>query len=67
MTTVNHYKLWCSTENAYAYTWGTSPPTTCPHDTSHTVDTNTTVITESVSPNLVTIQAPSYGTNDSYR
>ena len=67
MTTVNHYKLWCSTENAYVYTWGTSPPTTCPHDTSHTVDTNTTVITESVSPNLVTIQAPSYGTNASYR
>lgn len=32
------YRIYCITEDAYRYTWGTSPPSTCPVNGSHTVN-----------------------------
>jgi hypothetical protein len=38
------YRVWCNTENDYAYVWADSKPSECPNDAGHTIDTNKTSI-----------------------
>lgn len=52
-TEVNQYRIFCVTENDYVYTWGTSPPTTCPNNSAHTIDTNSITIVQTVSTQVV--------------
>ena len=40
MTTVYQYRIWCTTDSKWEYTFGTSPPTTCPTNTAHGVNLN---------------------------
>lgn len=61
MTTLYHYKIWCTTENDYIFTWMTEPPTTCPNNNGHTVDTNSIILIETVSEQAVTIKQPTDG------
>ena len=61
------YRLWCNTENSYVYVWAEELPTKCPNDTSHTIDTNKTVIIQSAGENKYTpkgdlVVAQTYGT-----
>jgi len=41
------YRVYCSTDSKHEYTWvdeADGEPTTCPTNTSHTIDTSKTVI-----------------------
>jgi hypothetical protein len=38
------FRVWCNTENDYAYVWADSAPSQCPNDAGHTVDHNKTSI-----------------------
>lgn len=55
MTTVNRYRIFCNTENAYVYTWDTSPPTTCPNNNTHTVDISSVTLIDSVSEDTISL------------
>ena len=54
-TEVNRYRLYCQTESDYVYKWDTVPPTKCVNDISHTVDSNTVTIIDTVSTTYVSI------------
>jgi hypothetical protein len=43
------YRIRCSTENDYVYTWEEVVPTVCPNNNSHTIDGNLTTIINSIS------------------
>lgn len=55
MTTVNKYRIFCTTENSYVYTWGTAPPTTCPNNNTHTVDLESVTLIDSVSEDTISL------------
>lgn len=55
VTTVHQYRVYCQTEGAYVYTWGSTAPTTCPHNTGHTIDTNSISIVDTVSNTSTTV------------
>lgn len=57
MTTLNKYELYCQTESARVYVWDTETPTVCPNNNGHTIDTNSIMITDTVSKTSTTIQA----------
>jgi hypothetical protein len=47
---LTHYQVWCDTEGAYVDWWipSSNPkPTTCPHDSNHTLDQTKTQIADS--------------------
>jgi hypothetical protein len=54
MTTVYNYRLFCNTENSYVFSWGLEPPVACLHNTSHTIDTSSITIINTVSESTVT-------------
>ena len=60
-TSVHNYRIWCVTESAYVYTWGTETPTVCPNNPAHTIDANSITIVETVSTNAVTAEENSNG------
>lgn len=52
----NKYRIWCVTENNWVETdWINEPPTECPNDSLHTVDTTNTTIIDSLSGNNILI------------
>jgi len=53
------YRLWCETEEAYAYEWSESLPTTCPNNTAHTIDDDKTSVVEMRDVPEVTLASPS--------
>jgi len=55
MTTINKYKIYCTTESQYRYIWDTVAPTTCPFNNAHTVNTD--------SVNKITSVCKFYNTN----
>ena len=38
-----YYRLVCTTEQKFKYVWSDTPPTVCPTDPTHTIDTNTII------------------------
>lgn len=46
MTTIYKYRILCATESTYVYKYDTQLPTTCPNDTSHTIDSSSVTIVE---------------------
>jgi len=56
MTTVNKYRLYCSTESTYTYAWSESEPTACPTNTAHSIDMTRTMIIDTNAPNIVTVK-----------
>lgn len=72
MTTVNKYRIYCIDDSKWEYTWGETPPTTCPTNTAHAVNAGSVSIidevkTESVQINEVQIPAGSQPTGGFYR
>ena len=64
---VNKYRIWCVTENAYVYGWSETEPTTCPNNTSHTIDETKTTIDASVEEGVVEIKEENTPTGGHYR
>ena len=62
---VDHYRLYCKTESAYQYTWDDSIPTACPNNNTHTIDTDTISIIDSVNSAAVEVIQQS-GTGGNY-
>lgn len=40
MATITKYKIYCVTEAGWQYVWDTAPPTVCPNNAGHTVNSN---------------------------
>lgn len=59
--TVYKYRCYCNTELAYVYTWATSEPTVCPNNNTHSIDTNSIAIVETVSTTTVKASEDSDG------
>lgn len=53
--TVNKYRLYCKTEQAYVYAWNDSLPSTCPNSSAHEVDQSTISIVDTVTSKSVHI------------
>ena len=66
MATIYKYRLQCTTDNIYEYIWGTTPPTLCPTNSTHTIDTNSIAIVDQVNSNLVTIKEESVKTGGNF-
>lgn len=55
MTTINKYRVWCSTEEKYLTILledGQPEPTTCPNNTTHTIDSEMTAICDTYEQSL---------------
>ena len=56
---LNQYKIYCTTETLYVdtdYIEGETPPTTCPNNNGHTIDTEETTLIGQYEENEVTIR-----------
>lgn len=56
MKVIHEFRLWCNIDNKYVTTYGPTPPTKCPNDTSHTIDKSKTVIEDTSDPKVTTIK-----------
>ena len=65
-TTLNHYKIFCNTDNKYEYIWSEEEPTICPVNNSHSVDLNSISIVHEVGTNIVTIKEENIPTGGNY-
>jgi hypothetical protein len=54
-TTVYNYKIYCNTESTYVSGWGTALPTQCYNNSSHSVNTNSVQLIQTVSTAKVQI------------
>lgn len=52
---INKYRIFCITENQYVYRWNNSSILTCPNNNTHTINTNTITIIETISQNDVNV------------
>jgi hypothetical protein len=46
MAIVYRWRIYCTTDARYEYTWSETEPTVCPIDAAHTIDANLTAIVE---------------------
>lgn len=67
MTTVNYYRVYCSTDSKYEYVWGTEEPTTCPVNTAHTIVPAQTTIVNIISEEQIKIKEETTPTNGKYQ
>lgn len=66
--TIYKYRLYCQTESGFYTVWGSTPPTCCPNNNTHSIDTNSIIITEQVSNKNVNILQSEPGfTNGLYK
>jgi len=56
MTTIYKYRVYCTTDSTYEYTWDEDEPTTCPTNTAHSIDSTKTTIIETQEDGQVTIK-----------
>lgn len=56
MATVYQYKIYCETDKKPEFVWGTSPPTKCPIDTSHSVNLQSVTIVNEISESKMEIK-----------
>lgn len=54
-TEVNYYRYYCQTESNYVFKWDTTVPSKCPNNNSHSIDSNSTTIIDTVSTTQVSI------------
>lgn len=48
MAIVNKYRVWCTTDNKWVFSWADSVPSVCPENPAHAIDAVKTSIVESV-------------------
>lgn len=54
--TVYKYRIYCNTEAANVYSWAESEPTTCPNNTSHSINTSSISVVDERGSNTVKIK-----------
>lgn len=54
-TEVNYFRFYCNTESNYVYQWDTINPSKCPNDISHTIDSNTITVIDTIKTTDVSI------------
>lgn len=64
---VNKYRIFCNTENKYTYSWDDTLPTKCPTDGSHTIDTTTISVIDTINTSTVNINQENVPTGGNYR
>lgn len=57
MTTkqINRYRVYCNTESQYVYDWNDKSPLTCPNNSSHSIDSPSITIVDTVKSQSVNI------------
>jgi len=69
MSTYYEYRIRCTTDNKFEY-WvlkdTDAAPTTCPKNTTHTVDTTLTSIVNTIADNIVTVKEESIATGGNF-
>ncbi|ARR74927.1 hypothetical protein SAGO17_0007 [Mimivirus AB-566-O17] len=48
MSTLNRYRIYCTTETVYTYVWDESTPTVCPNNNGHSIDSSLTTIIDTI-------------------
>lgn len=49
---VYNYRLYCNTESNYVNSWGQSIPTLCPHNSTHSINSNNITIVDTISSSI---------------
>ena len=65
--TVYKYRIYCNTEAQNVYEWAETAPTTCPNNTSHSINMNSISIIDKIASNEVKIQSESVPTGGNFR
>jgi hypothetical protein len=55
LVTVSEWRIYCLTENAWIESWSINAPSTCAHDTSHSVNTSSVQILQNISNQMVEV------------
>lgn len=55
MPSLFKYRVYCQTESAFSTIWDSIAPTVCPNNNTHTIDSNSIIITEEFKTNNVNI------------
>jgi len=66
MTTLYHYKIYCNTDSQYEFVWAEDPPTVCPMNNTHSVNTDSIAIDDQVANNIVKIKEESVPTGENF-
>lgn len=59
---LNKFRVYCKTENVFQTVWATVPPTKCPANENHDIDTDTITVLETMKRNNVIINNVDEGT-----
>lgn len=65
--TINNYRLYCNTENAFNTIWDTKTPTTCPNNKTHLIDNNSISIIDNISSIATSIIQSGNNVNDNFK
>jgi hypothetical protein len=52
---VYYYKIFCNTDNKYVYVWSKIQPSTCPENTTHSINLSSVVVIDDIRSNTVEI------------
>ena len=56
MTTINQYRVYCTTDSKYVLIWAKEDPTTCPENNTHSIDIDSVTIIDKLTQNTVSIK-----------
>jgi len=65
-TTIYKFRVYCSDESQYKYTWSDIVPTTCPSNSSHQIDANSITVVDQISTTQVQIKEESTPTGGNF-
>jgi hypothetical protein len=65
--TINNYRFFCNTENAFVTIWNTDTPTVCPNNKQDHIDLNSITIIDTINSTSVNITQSNGDVNDNYR
>jgi len=65
-TIINKYRIFCSTDNVWRYVWSNTPPTTCPDNVGHSVNSNSVSSVQIALSKLITSTDSPYYQRDEY-
>ena len=67
MALVYYYKVWCDTDCQYEYVWKTEPPTVCPVNNPHTIDTSSISIEDQTGNQIIEIREENIPTGGNFK
>jgi len=66
MASVYKYQVRCTTDNKWVTVWSESPPTVCPENNSHTINSSLTSVVGSVSENTMKVKEENIETGGNF-